>query len=390
MYTRYSDAQQVALGKVKKGLKQLVKKQDADTVLELYRLFETSSIGEAAITCTEYVDEDLAEELRRHEKEHKAALGIREADAFLYLELTIAASFLFRWMKTHGYYGSTLKQAFLVLWDYEPIIYERLVIAIHDYEMFKVNENTLLTRGHWLQAIKLSLAERNIGTSLKVDIPARIVGEEFTRFYMRILLHLYHLIRYEKGIVQPVKSKHAEDGEVYLRRIEQLNAQINALREENDRMARKERKEIDSIVAPLERALRERDDQIETLTAENDLLRTIQSAIEQQVNDVPTELLELPQDGVMFIGGSPQLRTRIQAVYPAWKVLAPEDITRIGEIHSIVFLYTDYISHTVTNIVRKNMLSKPLYCHGTNWERLETSMRIAYTQSQREVTEVTE
>lgn len=386
MYSKFSDASQRALGKSKAVIKRALKKGDTDSIQEINRLFEASSAKDAAMVFTSNVDPELAEEISRHIREDRVSKSMRDYSAVVYLNLTLVASSLLKWMKTNGYYGTTFKEALDALWEYESLMYRKVCITIHNDAFLKERSKIVLSRAQWMQAIRATLLQYNAEGNVLAKSPRRVVSPEFSLFYAQVLLYLYHEVRYDRMMARPWDDKRADNSEVYLARIEELTKQLDALREENDRLLRKERKDLDSVIAPLEREIADRDAKIEILREENELIRHVHEELRVQ-EDLPDELLELPERGVMFIGGASPLRKKIQARFPEWKVVSTTDIMKVTGSPSVVFLYTDYISHTMTAIVKKNLNTTALYCHGTNIERLEQSMRAAYTLDRRRCSE---
>lgn len=378
MYVSYSLAHSLMTGAAQKVCKKIRKKGDIAAAEALYRPYTSSSIQEASIVFTENTNPELGSELRRLTRAADEAKDITELKEFLRLKLTMEASGLLRWMKGNSYYGTTVSDAYLALWEYEPILYAQLYMALGDAEFFRVNSQAIISRVNWMDAIRTALAGEAAGNYTMIQLPEKKASYTFSKFYMRVLLNLYWILKYTRGIAQPVKAAHNEDAQVYLNRIETLSNQVNSLREENERLQSKERKDMSSIVVPLERAISDKDTQIAELTAELELIREIQETITKQ-EDIKEKLLELPADNVLFVGGPQTLRSAVQKKHPAWKLLAPDEMAKMTPSNRLVFVYTDYISHKMSNLVRKNVTGDPMYCRGTNIERLEHSMREAYT-----------
>lgn len=356
----------------------MIKKRDAVTAINSYRLWEASSAREAGIAFIGNYDPELAERLTELEQNKDRAKSASDLTEWVRLNMVMAASSLLKWMKTNGYYGDTLADALFALYEFEPTLHQKLITMFPDRDFHEDGERIPLKRIQWMHAIEMSLVAYNGDTTVFANGPKKEASPEFSLFYVQVLSNLWHIVRFDRGLVQPVKTSPRKGEDVYLKRIEDLTAQLDTLREENDKLRSKERKAVDSLVVPLERELRNMEDQVAKLQTENATLREIQECLAQQ-DEYVEELLELPATGVTFIGGSPQLRAKVSLAFPDWKVIDSADKVRVRDSQDIVFLYTDYISHSTASLARKRANWKPLFCHGTNWERLERSMRSAYT-----------
>ena len=382
MYCRMSDALQKARNLNKDMAKKVRKKYDIASAEEIMRTISATSGIEALVELTRRQDPELGDRLAELNRLWVKSKTVRSLSKLADLGLSTRASNLLKWMRVNGYYGGSLGEAVAALMEFEPVLHEKTVIAVGGDDFIKKYEHMPVKRVLWIQAIRMALVPFNSESLTDCKGPKKELSREFSVFYTSVVFHLIQLVKFEHDIAQPVKAHHKDNSEVYTQRIESLMSQLDSLREENDRLRNKERRELDSVVVPLEQELRKKDERIAELEEENAALREVQEQLSEQ-DEYQEELLELPTSGVTFIGGSPQLRSKVAQVYSEWKVVDTEARAQVTSTQGIVFLYSDYLSHTAQYMARKRSDAKPLYCHGRNWERLEHSMRTAYTISQK-------
>ena len=89
----------------------------------------------------------------------------------------------------------------------------------------------------------------------------------------------------------------------------------------------------------------------------------------------------IPNKGVMFLGGHPNLVKKLQQVYPKWDFVSDEQVRRKSSFNqSIIFYWTSHGSHQLMEYVysRKADNAKVLYVAATNLSLLLNEMNSAY------------
>ena len=99
------------------------------------------------------------------------------------------------------------------------------------------------------------------------------------------------------------------------------------------------------------------------------------------------ELPELPDTGIMFVGGHPNFLKKLREVYPDWSYITKENVPeRLRQYNKqkMCFIYTAHTSHPiywgVINALR-NCDTPYSYIKGTNLDRVITEMRQDYAEA---------
>ena len=91
---------------------------------------------------------------------------------------------------------------------------------------------------------------------------------------------------------------------------------------------------------------------------------------------------QIPNKGVMFLGGHPNLVKKLQQVYPKWDFISDEQVRRKSSFNqSVIFYWTGHGSHQLMEYVysRTSEHAKVLYVTATNLSLLLKEMSTAYS-----------
>lgn len=230
-----------------------------------------------------------------------------------------------------------------------------------------------------------------------------------------ILLSL--LDDYTKVAERPTKGKTAEAeairrGEDALKKQrESYEHQIRKLKEDHAKekkvMRRDAEEKLEKQRAEMFKALKTQDTELYGLRKENELMRaqlellnwpgalvitpdTLEetqqpesgekSADEQM--DTLEVLPELPEDNVVFFGGSTNMQKKLRQIYPNWSFIGSEGISSSYSIPTnpcVVFLWTNHMSHGMQCSVNARVGdAEKVYVTRTNLDALIREMKIGY------------
>lgn len=128
----------------------------------------------------------------------------------------------------------------------------------------------------------------------------------------------------------------------------------------------------------LERELAEKNAHIEAL-----IERLWDAKRQVQTEEKEAELLDLPERGVIFIGGHPNMVKHLKNRFPDWRFIDGDDrnFKDLGS-PSVIFIWFEHISHpTYHRIMTFAPDACPIrYCNATNQNRLIEEMKRAWTE----------
>lgn len=90
---------------------------------------------------------------------------------------------------------------------------------------------------------------------------------------------------------------------------------------------------------------------------------------------------ELPQKGVLFLGGHQNMTKKLRQQFPKWTFVSDDQLKRGGSIkHNIVFYWTGHSSHKMMRYVYSKLPenSSILYVSATNLPLLIKEMQFTY------------
>ncbi len=168
--------------------------------------------------------------------------------------------------------------------------------------------------------------------------------------------------------------------------IEELRAQLadvsaklstsqETAKSEMHRVQTEHYREVEELKRKLEKVEQEKRSLQESLS---DML--LESELQEQI-DTAGDLPELPDSGIVFLGGHTRLIKYLRARHPTW-VFQPAETARTASYGdaSAVFLYARHMSHSAQLHAEKELgASKiiPIYS-GTNLDKLERTMQYLY------------
>lgn len=172
---------------------------------------------------------------------------------------------------------------------------------------------------------------------------------------------------------------------------ERLAKELSALRRENKALEkecyqlRKENGAMGEELARVAALGLEETSPLPDTDTEDDLLDSY-VVDDADVNE-PEELPELPDTGIMFVGGHPNFLKKLREVYPDWSYITKENVPERLRQYSkqkMCYIYTAHTSHPiywgVINALR-NCDTPYSYIKGTNLDRVITEMRQDYAEA---------
>lgn len=131
--------------------------------------------------------------------------------------------------------------------------------------------------------------------------------------------------------------------------------------------------------------IREKDQQIEQLMARVAQLEEAQAKNDQELmrvtessmNDKPWLDIELPETGVVFVGGHPNMVKKIAYKHPKWTFIADNISAGLPPKAEVIFLWTNHLSHPLWYRINEFYHGRESFCYltATNIDRLYEEMR---------------
>lgn len=138
------------------------------------------------------------------------------------------------------------------------------------------------------------------------------------------------------------------------------------------------RQEIKELSKRLEEAEAEKKALLEDLL---DAVSTDETEADEDASDAFSSV-DLPERGVLFLGGHPNLIKKLKRIYPDWTYLGLKDIAqmRVDRSVDLCYIWSKHLSHTATKMVVRNIREAfpTVYLEATNLKRLESEMREGY------------
>lgn len=104
----------------------------------------------------------------------------------------------------------------------------------------------------------------------------------------------------------------------------------------------------------------------------------------EQEDDMP-ELAALPDDGVLFVGGHPNMLKKVKAIHPFWTYQSGRGRVRPLDTTRVVFVWNKHLGHPEFDAIQAGLKGRDLpmfYVSATNMNRLEREMKELYTEYQ--------
>jgi len=267
----------------------------------------------------------------------------------------------------------------------DPVAAFRLYQLI--FGEMETSPTLLLTKKHWISALKYIVTLYFLAEDIE-DIEVPEDHDELKDIYIQTFVTAVILANTESSVKKQIKSDAKIEERQPSKTLQNENAalkkQNESLKNENKELQLRLRKDITNAVVPLEKQLSQKNAEIDRLQEELTAYKSIRQAEEEvdEVLECVDELMELPEDGVAFVGGHYNLQSKLKLRYPSWKFYTTDTpAANIGR-PDIVFLYSDHINHILFNRVSTKYRDRMLYCHGTNIEKLSENMQRVYTAYQ--------
>lgn len=329
-------------------------------------------------------------------EQNQVAYTVLESDQQFEETLKAQAIEMYTFLRKHGMIADKLTKVGSIAIDHWPVAGAK-VSAACDRKKMDDCFNVVLTKQMWLDAIYDILAmHQSDGEESCVYLYANMVENDWDEGDTESLKHIYCQlyivltvvasrkyaeVKIDKYEREAAAAKRKADNVKNSVKVDKLRGQLDAERARN----RDTIEQLKATVADMERrqqAEAERhSQQMSALECELAVYRAIEEQGEEVDNVLSDdiELLELPEDGVMFVGGHPNLLSKLKPLHRGWRFVStvgevPESVTS-----DLVFYYSRHVSHKVLYKLQKSYGGPLLYCDGTNLERLYDSMRRVMT-----------
>ena len=263
------------------------------------------------------------------------------------------------------------------------------------------------TEDEWLLAIEYGMLLYDPKVFASDGLPSFAPYLEDAMPYIWLCLMTAHL-----AVELDSRRKQAEKIEknrVYLETIQNLKAELDKAVSESDRKAnaaadaaRKEERELGRKKAKtLEdkhyEDLAEKDRYIRLLERQIDALSVVPPKDEQPQRDLSMcaeneeaildsfQKVELPEEGVVFLGGWESIQKNIRKAHPRWTTIGVEgaERARIGSSTKLAFFWYRYCSHKATKAVfaRLPADAEVVFVSNANIDLLEQEMKEGYARA---------
>lgn len=143
-------------------------------------------------------------------------------------------------------------------------------------------------------------------------------------------------------------------------------------------MEAEHRQEVKELVKRLEDVEAENSVLLEDLAA---LKRDNEAGACEDTEDTFSDV-ELPETGVLFLGGHPNLIKKLRQIYPDWMYLGETNAfqARMGQSIRLCYIWSKHLPHSVWGTALQALPSEVpiIYLESTNLARLENEMRKGY------------
>lgn len=289
-----------------------------------------------------------------------------------------------------GLVGSTVDECLQLVADYDPLFAANL---LHGLDMLGLPyEHIIVCKRDYQQAAMLILLLENRYTT--ADEPWSYIlldedGEEFDQehscIYTVFTALWFAVLRSE---ARTAGSKIAASKKPYrdTAQVATMKEKVSSLNSELARMRRQRDSDVTSAVVPLEQQVARLKEQLAEKERENaELNERVSWLIDQQVLRDDAEqldveqLLELPTEGVTFVGGHVRVRKKLAELFPMWNIIGYSLLTDVIRTSPLVFCCTQSMSHKQFQTILAERGRDIIYCRGINMERLVLDMRREYT-----------
>ena len=156
---------------------------------------------------------------------------------------------------------------------------------------------------------------------------------------------------------QETHHMHSQEREVYRRAIDTLEHENKALKEELQQLR-------------------------EGLNAEDSAILTVPQADRDGLGEL-LDSVQLPEKGVLFLGGHPKLLRKLRLLHPNWDYISVNDekpVFRDNKTYNVCFYWYKYTSHSLEEFIKKYLKNDNdfIYLNSLNPELLEKEMKHGY------------
>lgn len=192
------------------------------------------------------------------------------------------------------------------------------------------------------------------------------------------------------AIASAMKTLDGEDRDRAAPDPEKLKSDLEAARAEIAALKNAESRAVAPVQARadrLEQRLRDLEAENAALKAENEDMYGALEARDRKLSDRASgdrddgDLPDLPESGVVFVGGHPNMLKKLRKDHPGWTFIGSGDKTAdLPAGPSMIFFYDQHLSHPVYHKIRKAAgPSVPkAYLKATNLDMLDAEMRRAW------------
>lgn len=272
-----------------------------------------------------------------------------------------------------------------------------------------------ITSKEWLSAIELALAiwdpdlmnqlaDSDFKETLAEDSVIDEIGDMWpTVLCLGILIHNLNLFTDDTSLARLYEknyepNKDASERKELRRQIQEAKAESNSLRktvqEQKNKISILEKKaaaspqkgrDVTALVHQHNQELREKDNEILQLQEMVSRLEQERAALEHRImkeaesamDEKPWLNLELPEDGIIFIGGHQNMTKRLWSKYPKWTFIEKELGRDLPVKAEAIFIWSDHLSHPLWYKLNQayHGREKMVYLEATNISRLEEEMK---------------
>lgn len=267
--------------------------------------------------------------------------------------------------------------------------------------VFYMKDDSPISEDTWKAAIEFLVFNNDPELYRSDDYVALFLEQHITELYFTVLM--VHFSQMYINNVYPIVhgGASANNQQALLDEIEELKAQKSKLEkkvfelkgdlaEEKNKMAdmnkqhRREMLSRDAEIRALNKLLQEED----PIEAEEPIVTTDEleePCIETDHPFTEQELMDLPETGVMFLGGHQNIHKALINFFPDWQYIRVDDNTfTVPKACKVVFCWYNHVTHSAYQRLKKYMSKDIPLCYvtATNPDRLILEMKELYTSEQ--------
>jgi len=291
-------------------------------------------------------------------------------------------------IKRERLYSTDLHECIAGIRDIDPVT---SINFLRCMEVLGCPESGLvISKQDWVNAAVVSLGFENMGTLDNVWKYSECGDSNgYSLVSIMVTVYLAALSAYSRYIERGKQKDISRDPivkELEKAKVEivKLKKKVSSLNEGKKKFESSQRSAIAAAVGPLEKENTELRQQVLDLQEErSQLLAQLdwlenQMQMQEDMSDDSTDLLELPEDNVLFIGGSVNLVKKLKVQHPSW-IFIDSTVYNSYPQCGVIFVCAQALAHKTFYRLTKEYGRNLVYCGGTNIERLTESMQRGYT-----------